>query len=88
MKHTKASKPLATDEDDLDKVGEGEDDYPEEGQGPTQNDIVSKFICMPRAIFDFSEVEGHKGSIASRLGNFRGLAFIFSIGTMCLFMWA
>jgi hypothetical protein len=73
MKQTKGSKPVAV-EDDLEEKGLGEvdDDDPEESQEPVQNDIVSKFIRMlPRAIFDFPEIEGQKGSIASKIRELR-----------------
>jgi hypothetical protein len=75
MKQTKGSKPVAVNEDDLEvkKLGELDDDDAEEGQGPAQNDIVSKFIRMlPRAIFDTREIEDQKGSIASKIKELEG----------------
>ena len=74
MKQTKGSKPVAVDESDLEEkvMGEVDDDDPEESQGPTRNDIVSKFIRMwPRAIFDTPEIDGQKGSIASKIPELR-----------------
>jgi hypothetical protein len=75
MKQTKGSKPVAIDEDDLEgkDLGEVDDEDPEENQGPTRKNIVSKFIRMlPRAIFDFPEIEGQKGSIASKIKELEG----------------
>src|ERR1035438_10514822 len=75
MKQTKGSKPVAVDEDDLEEneLGEVDDDDPEESQEPARKDIVSKFIRMlPRAIFDTPEIEGQKGSIASKIEELKG----------------
>jgi len=75
MKQAKRPKALAVDEDDLEEkeLGEADDDDPEENQGPTQKDIVSKFIRMlPRAIFHTPEIQGQKGSIASKIEELKG----------------
>jgi hypothetical protein len=73
MKQTKLPKPVALNEDDLEEKELGEVDDPEESQGPTQNDIVLKFIRMlPRAIFDFPDIKGQKGSIASKIKELEG----------------
>jgi hypothetical protein len=75
MKQTKGSKPVAVDEDDLEEneLGEVDDDDPEESQEPARKDIVSKFIRMlPRAIFDTPEIEGQKGSVASKIEELKG----------------
>jgi hypothetical protein len=74
MKQAKGSKPVAVGEEDLEEkeLGEIDDDDPEESQGPTQKNIVSKFIRMwPRAIFDTRDVDGQKGSIASKIPELR-----------------
>jgi hypothetical protein len=70
MKRSKGSKPVAVDVDDLEeeRLREFDDDDPEEGQGPAQNNIVGNFIRMlPRAIFYEPEIKGQKGTIASKI---------------------
>lgn len=74
MKQTEKSKPLALDEDNFEgnDLSEADDDDLEEGQGPAQNNIVSKFIRMlPRAIFYEPETEGQKGTIARKMSELK-----------------